>query len=268
MTLQKTRLFEIIQLANLMRIKYPKCIYTNYYNQFDVSGNELFDCYKAENLLCFGIDDNGVYRLFFYSTDISSLNEVLLLFPKAIIEYIYVGEKCNIDFSVLKNLKQIDSFKRYHSYLNGNEFAQKLDKSFFTKYLDNCTTIATPSDFNELKTLLFKVFDLRVSHLPSDRELLALITNENVVVCKQHGEIKTFWFYKKEGKRIYSYEAYNCIQGIYIQSLWYKYFCYFAEQQFREVYGWVSDKNFFSLNLHYKFNFTFDRQKLLIFETI
>lgn len=264
--LTKAKLSEIIQFVNIFR-KNNNSIYTNYYNQFDILGTELFDFYNSERLLCFGIVDNNVYRLFFYCTDLSLLDDVILQFPKSVIEYIYTGEECNINFSLLKNIKQIDSFKRYHTLLKDNEFAKKLENSFFAKYLDDCTSFAKMDDFDELKTLLYKIFDPRVSHLPDDKELQVLIDNKNIIVCKLNDEIKTFWLYKKEGKRIYSYEAFNCIQGIYIQSLWYKYFKIFAEQQFREVYAWVSDKNFFSLNLHYKFNFTFDRQQLLIFET-
>ncbi len=267
MKLQKAKLSEIIQVANSLREKYTDSVYTNYYNQFDAAGTELFDFYSVENLLCFGIEDNGIYRLFFYCTDLTLLDNALLQFPKAILEYIYVGEECNLNFSSLKNLKQIDSFKRYHTLLKDNGFSKKLDDKFLEKYISDSSVPATFSDFEELKTLLYKIFDPRVSHLPSDDELKSLIAAENVIVCKINDEIKTFWIYKKEGKRIYSYQAYNSVQGIYMQSLWYSCFTNFANEQFREVYAWVSDRNFFSLNLHYKFNFTFDRQKLLIFET-
>lgn len=267
MKLKKAKLSEIIHAANILREKSTCSVYTNYYNQFDLNGDELFDVYTANGIVCFGIEDNGIYRIFFYCIDLSLLDSVLLLFPKAILEYIYVGEKCDIDFTSLKNLRQIDSFKRYHTLLKDNEFAKKLDDKFLEKYISDSSMPATISDFEEIKTLLYKIFDPRVSHLPSDEELKSLLITKSVIICKINNEIKTFWIYKKEGKKVYSYQAYNSIQGIYMQSLWYSYFTFFANEQFREVYAWVSDKNFFSLNLHYKFNFTFDRQKLLIFET-
>lgn len=268
MELQKVCLQKIIEFSNVLKRTHSDKLVSNYYNQYDVNASVLFDAYMDEKNLCFGIDDNGVYRLYFISADFHFLNSVVKFFPeKAVLEYIYKDGTVPLDFSTIANLKKIDSFKRYHTILKGDSFAQKLDKRFFKMYLPNCTEFASLLDMEQLQRLLKKNFDRRVSHLPSDEDLKYLIANNSVIVCKQDGEIKTFWILKKEGKRIYSYEAYNSIQGIYMQSLWYKYFTEFKNENFREVYAWVSDRNFFSLNLHYKFSFTFDGMNLMIFET-
>ncbi len=268
MSIQRTTIKRIVEFSNELRQKYSDILVSNYYNQYSVDSPIMFDYYKDDSSLCFGGYDNELYRLFFISADLDSLNRIIPLFPRnSIIEFIFVGDNCPYDFSKISCINQIDSFKRYHTFLSDDSFAKKLDHRFFSMYLPDCTQLADSSDFVNLQCLLNTVFDKRVSHLPSNDELKELINKKCVIVCKQNGEIKTFWILKKEGKRIYSYEAYNSIQGIYMQSLWYKYFNEFKEQKYREVYAWVSDKNFFSLNLHYKFNFTFDRMNLLIFET-
>ena len=55
MELQKAKFSEIMQIANSLREKFTDSVYTNYYNQFDTAGTELFDLYSVEKLLCFGM---------------------------------------------------------------------------------------------------------------------------------------------------------------------------------------------------------------------
>lgn len=263
----KCTLDKIMELSNELKIKHG-VVCTNYYGGLSVSDVSLFDVVYTENCVVFGFKDNYIYRLFFFANNISCINECLKEFPRgAILEWIYTENVSN-EIGNIQNLKQIDSFRRYKVDLRNDSYKEKLDETFYKRFINDCGEVATLNDFEEMNSLINTIFDKRVSHLPSQVELNELIKNGNVIVCRKVDKIKTFWIYKIEGKKIYSYQAYNSIQGTYIQSVWFRLFEKFASENFREVYAWVSDKNIFSLNLHFKFNFEFDRLYLRIFELL
>lgn len=258
---------ENILIASNMIKTLGSLYYTNYHGECNNKLGTFVNFVKLPKTICFGIDDNEVYRLFFFTCDVKELNDTFSFFPVgAVIEYTGLTENPDIDFDSISCIEQIDSFKRYKTNLSNFGFKEKLDNSFYKRFVNNCGEICSLSDFDEMKLLLGKIFDKRVSHLPNDEELGELIKNDNVFVVKNDEQIKTFWIFKKEGKRIYSYQAYNSIQGTYLQSMWFRLFEEFKDAGFRECYAWVSDKNFFSLNLHYKFNFIFDRLYLKIYQ--
>ena len=138
--------------------------------------------------------------------------------------------------------------------------------SFYSKLLPTGGELAKITDCEEIQRCLSGIFDKRVAHLPSNEELKSLIASNSVFIYKQNSEIKCCTIFRREGKWIYSYQAFSFLPGLYLQSMWYHCIEKFVQEGYRGLHTWVSDGNMLSLKLHFKFNYKFDRMKLVIFE--
>jgi len=199
---------EINQFIFSLR-KTKKKVTSNYYLTLQKS-NDDFEVWKTESSIVFLAQENKVLRCFFATIDFKDLNKLLRKVPKdTVMDYISKEEMDVFPW-------EESGFKYYTTlmrFTNPDLFAasEKTKRQKFLEqfYDENFGEFATETDVDELYDLLYKVFDCRVSRLPSKEELLEQIQKNWVLLYREDGEIIAFLMYQIEGRKYYGYQIYN-----------------------------------------------------------
>lgn len=199
---------EITEFIFALR-KSKKKVTTNYYLTLQNS-NEDFETLTAQNSIVFCARENRLLRCFFASTDERELNDLLRKVPEGAVFDFVSREK------IEKFSWEESGFEHYRTlarHVNPDIFAQgkksKREKFLEQFYQADFGEFATAEDAEEIYDLLYKVFDYRVSRLPSKEELLEQIDKNWVLLYREEGNIIAFLMYQIEGKKYYGYQIYN-----------------------------------------------------------
>lgn len=238
------RIQEIMQFISSLR-KTKKRLITNYYLTLQGS-EEDFDSWTSENSIVFCAQENKVYRCYFATTDMNELNTLLQKMPSGTV-LDYITKEKNRDF------RWVDAgFKLYRTlirYTNPNwsdEDRPKSKRALFLEqfYDETIGEFATPADAEELYELLYKIFDYRVSRLPSMEQLIEMIEKKWVLLYREHGKITAFLMYQIEGRKYYGYQIYNKGTADITYNLERKATKYAqSAYQVKSSYGWVEIDN-------------------------
>lgn len=188
-----------------------KSVVTNYYYSYNTSDCE-FDVWQEKGAIVFCIRENDVYRAFFYTNDKNTLIELLKKLPKdTVIDYLSKDEE---DQAEWMNEAGFDLYNVLSRMSNGDlktvpKAQTKREKILEELYDPSFGEFATLDDCDEILSLLYEVFDYRVSRLPSKEELQEMILKNWVLLYRLDNKIISFLIYKIEGKKYYGYQIYN-----------------------------------------------------------
>ncbi len=190
--------------------KTKKKLVTNYYLTYQNSQQD-FETWIGENSVVFCVQEENLVRCFFASTDMEELNHLLANVPEgAVMDYISREE--------MRQFPWVDSgiFEHYttlmrHTNSNFSEESPKSKRSLFLEqfYDESIGEFARQEDAEELYDMLYKIFDYRVSRLPSRQQLSDMIDKNWVLLYRENDRIVAFLMYQIEGRKYYGYQIYN-----------------------------------------------------------
>lgn len=202
------RIQEIMQFISALRKSKNKVI-TNYYLTLRNS-KEDFESWTAENSIVFCVQENKVYRCFFATTDVNELNSLLEKLPVGtVMDFISKDQKGDFPW-ITSGFEQYSTLARHvNPNLSITGKMSKRERFLLQFYQEDFGEFATAKDADAIYELLYRVFDYRISRLPSRRELLEQINKNWVLLYREKGDIIAFLMYQIEGKKYYGYQVYN-----------------------------------------------------------
>lgn len=233
-------------------------IITNYFT-FNYN-NKIINIYKDEKSIFFIIEDNMVFRGYFFSTDEDNLSLLLKkVKEECIVEILTKDEPLKYDNIFLSSGFVFNSiFKRYSNdnlKLKLNEsIPNKLKNLEFRKY----GKIATLDDVDLLHNKLYETFDHRTSHLPEKDEIANMILNNQIVIEKENNDVVAFLIYKIEGCKYYVNQIYNSVNSEVIHSILYNSIIDSMKKNVNYAYAWIDENNIRSIKFHEKYGMRFD----------
>ena len=199
----KTRgeeIMEIITCKNILeavaQIKHTKTpIYSNYLPLLGYPPEEKFKGILGKNTVLFLTKENIVHRIVFYSTDRAELVELLKACPTGLgldyasnlieIEDDFITEAGSRKIAILQKLVFPDATMS-ESGLMENE---KLRAVYQTR-TDDIVEYANEKDIDEIFSMLNKIFNSYIDHLPTKEELLEnFIKKEGMLVYREDDKI-------------------------------------------------------------------------------
>lgn len=198
---------EIIKEISSLR-KTKKKLFSNYYMNYQGSDME-FDVWQGLETVVFCVQEERVYRCFFATTDLKELNELLSELPlQTVIDYV-TREKSDVFPWEKSGFEHFTTLARFTNANLNQERPKTKRERFLEQFHDeNCGEFATIEDLDDIYELLYKVFDYRVSRLPSKNELAEMIEKKWVLLYREE-KIVAFLIYQIEGKKYYGYQIYN-----------------------------------------------------------
>lgn len=235
---------EIMQFILSLR-KSKKKLLTNYFLTYQNSEQD-FLTWKGEETIVFSVQEEKLQRCFFASTNEKELNSLLKELPSGTVMD-YIIKKKETDFCWTEA-----GFKLYRTlirYTNPDWEDVSRPKSKRTLFLEqfydeNMGQFADVEDAEEIYGLLYKIFDVRVSRLPSMQQLIEMIKKKWVLLYREQGRIVAFLIYQIEGRKYYGYQIYNEGTADITYNLERKAMQYASDTyQIKNSYGWVEADN-------------------------
>lgn len=199
----------ILCMQNIRRSR--KNIYTNYYLSYNGT-NVIFDILSGDETIIFCIWEKDIYRVFYYSCNLSELVSLLKHTPSgAIIDIIAKEENPDMDWIKDANYNLYNTYARFgQKLLTCQEEIERLAKHPLDAYYnENYGSYATEQDLQQLQFIIEKSFDKKTDHLFTDEQLLELIRKNWVLIEKEDGIIYCVVIFQIEGKKCYYNLTYN-----------------------------------------------------------
>ncbi|USG65729.1 GNAT family N-acetyltransferase [Brevibacillus ruminantium] len=210
----------------------------------------------TENAVVILMEEDQLIRLFFYVTDLASLQQIKSALSgfkgKPIIADIIGRDK------QVENI--INGLKLYNFHKHSTMIRMKrpgLENQY--KEVSN-VTLATQGRVDEIMHLLYSEFDIYISHPPNREKLLRAIQNNEVTLVIQQNEIAGLAYFERLGEKlIYLYQLVVDKrfrgQGIADHLLTYQF-----NQLSKDVICqlWVESNNTFAINKYEKYHFAPD----------
>lgn len=233
--------------------------YYNYFFQYNKHKELVFDVISRPEAITFGVESNGVYRVYFAACDRKILCNLLQEYPTgSVIDYISRDPK-EIDFIIYQTgFDTYTTMQRYKLTNLEENFGRGLPVDFFYNYSPDLVTEAMPGDECEIYYLLLDTFDKNISHLPSVQEILQYIKNKEVYVYRSNNEIVMLWMFSRNAKKVYSYQVINKGESVAVWSAWYKGVLTFFNEGILALETWIEVKNLASIRFHTKMGLDFD----------
>lgn len=225
--------------------------YTNYYNQCkDIDDDFLV--FRAERALVFVWNDLGVQRIYFFSSDLRELQEILSqINTESVIDFI------TRDKDALKDIFEVAGYTLYMEYgrfyqERGHVNAQgaELQRAIFDDNLEektvstsSCCEAALESDAEEIDKCLRRVFDPYEAHFYSLDKLREHIRKGWVLVFRENGNIVAGNLFEVQGKKAYGAYTWNNGDPNVIALLHYKTNQYFDPLDIKCSYCWMRLNN-------------------------
>lgn len=235
---------EIMKFITALR-KSGKKVLTNYYLTLQKS-EEDFVSWTAENSIVFCVQENKVYRCFFATTDEDELNTLLKKMPEGTVMDFISKKKLETFPWTASGFEHYKTLARY-TIPDLTAPGPKTKRDIFLEqfYQEDFGEFATMDDADELYDLLYKIFDYRVSRLPSKEELLEQIGKNWVLLYRENKEIIAFVMYQMEGKKYYGYQVYNSGTADITYNLDRRAMKYAIEHYgAKSLYSWIEVDNF------------------------
>jgi len=191
--------------AQMINIKNKyKRIYTNCYKELTAK-DMIINSYEDDYSIVFIIKDQSVYRGYFYSANLASLQKLLVKCDANCIFEIIAKNNSELYKDTLENagFSQYSIFRRYTNSNIHENLTKNIPRNLLE--IDVCSygEVATYNDVDDLYSLLYDIFDHVVSHLPTIDELKEMVANNQVLVQKSEGKIVAFLIYKVDGQGFY-----------------------------------------------------------------
>ena len=201
------------KMTEIRRNRNGKSIYHNYFNNCD-NDEEIFALY-GESTVVFWDNDQGVERVYFYSSDEEELTSLLKQVPTGcIIDYVTRNKDERIrrvieqgNWQFLHEMHRMVMGKKTEE--EQRDLEEKKRAMYEVLWRPNNVRCAEIQDVDYLYKKLYEVFDERESHLPAKEELRTFIKNRWVSVYAVEGEIKGFQIFKVEKGQFYGYQIWN-----------------------------------------------------------
>lgn len=201
--------------------KEKKTIYSNYYNKYNDSNIE-FDVIEGQGTIVFGLKEEFIYRVYFFSNNLKTLKELLTqVRSDAVTDYI-----CKENIGEIGELIEQSGWKKYAEYArtmlsvsNIQKKKTKMELMLEKMYNPNIAILANQHDIPAIRKMMFDTFDPVNSEIIGEQELQKLIEEETVWLCKVDDKITTCYIYRIEGKKRYGMLTYNCLSADYLYSV-------------------------------------------------
>ncbi|WP_326401367.1 GNAT family N-acetyltransferase [Paenibacillus ottowii] len=209
-----------------------------------------------ENAIVILVEEDQLVRLYFYATDLASLQQIkntLLNFKgKPIIADIIGRDKQS---EIIINQLELYNFHKYSTLIR----MKRSGLENRNKEVSH-VTLATEDRVNEIMRLLYLEFDIYISHLPNRKKLLKAIQNNEVTLVIQKNEIAGLAYFEKLGEKlIYLYQLVVDKrfrgQGIADRLLTHQ-LNQLSEDMTCQL--WVESNNLFAINKYEKYHFASD----------
>lgn len=236
---------EIMQFISFLR-RNKKKLLTNYFLTHQNSEQD-FPTLKGKETIVFSVQEEKLQRCFFATTNENELNSLLKKLPSGTVMDFITKEK-TVDFCWTET--GFGLYRTLIRYTNPNWEDESRPKSKRTLFLEqfydeNMGQFATVKDAEEIYELLYKIFDVRVSRLPSMQQLIEMINKKWVLLYREQERIIAFLIYQIEGRKYYGYQIYNEGTADITYNLERKATQYAAATyQIKNSYGWVEIDNF------------------------
>lgn len=179
----------------------------NYYNNYSGdSDDRIFDCIKGSDTIVFGTDDNGIFRIYYYSADEDSLINSLKRVPEGSIldivdrvrtsNYPYIEESGFIPYTTY-----IRFGRKLNDYDSQLELFKQLPLDEF--YDESYGRPAQLADIQYIQEMIEKGFDPKTDHLFSDKDMEELIREGSVYVEGAGDDICCVLISRILGKKYY-----------------------------------------------------------------
>lgn len=131
------------------------------------------------------------------------------------------------------------------------------EKSYPSEYKIGCSP--TPTDTKEIHSILWRLFDTRISHLQNESEVAESINNNEFTIHKnESGKIDALIQAQIQPKKFYINQIYNSADKSVIHSMLRTLLRKYVEQGGKYVYAWVDQNNIASVKFHEKYGMKHD----------
>lgn len=230
-------------------------IHSNCYFHF-TDRNRIWDGVITDNSLVINNDDNGVNRIYFFTSEFGDLCELFSkeLEPKK--EYLidiitkdkllYNKELASAGFEYMTSMKRMSN-RDISEIMNG-------DSSIGCFENEHLGQKATELDAEAIKSKLWEIFDTRISHLPNLYGVKEGIKNGEYIVYKdQTSDILALLQRIVKPSSFYINQIYNETDRRVIHSILLNELRTYYNQGGRYIYAWVEDGNIASEKFHGKY---------------
>lgn len=235
---------EIMQFISSLR-KSKKKLLTNYFLTYQNSEQD-FPTWQGKETIVFSVQEEKLQRCFFASTDEKELNFLLKELPSGTVMDYITKEKMEEFCWTEAGFGLYRTLIRYTNPSWENESQPKSKRALFLEqfYDENMGQFADVEDAEEIYELLYKIFDVRVSRLPSMQQLIQMIKKNWVLLYREQERIVAFLIYQIEGRKYYGYQIYNEGTADITYNLERKAIQYAAATyKIKNSYGWVEIDN-------------------------
>lgn len=246
---------ELILFINDIKQKNSN-FYTNYYyNEEYYLNMEDINVIKYKNTVILLHNKYSFIYIFFWSNSLSELSDILKEIKKnntkpLIIEVIYKGNNKLEKYLLDIHFKYYGGILRLQKKINNSDIL--LENKFNISY-------AVKADIEDILNLHAKIFNKYIDRELTYKELLWLINNKNVLLCKINGQTAGCLIYNKRGKfyhlRYWFVNKEISIKGIG-KALLYKLYDIAGECNFIEV--WSRKDNQFVTDIYKRYGFKED----------
>lgn len=226
--------------------KEQKTIYSNYYNKYNGSDVE-FDVIEGQGTIVFGVPEEFIYRIYFYSNDPDVLKECLAKVRKdAVTDCV-----CKGDIGEIGKVIEESGWRKYGEYArtmlpvpNIKKKKTSMELLLEKMYNPDIATLADECDIPAIRKMMLDTFDPANSEIIGEEELKRLVGEETVWLHKVNGEIATCYIYRIEGKKRYGALTYNRLSADYLYSVTRRAHEISNEKHKPEWhYGWINIEN-------------------------
>lgn len=227
--------------------------YTNIYTPVASAGRDDWDAITSEHTICLLYTEGSASRVQFMSSDRNELCQVLN----------QLGEDTTIDI-IGRDTEQLSDIMteggfsvlaRMQRWANKDISGVMEDKSpMRLRYGESDPGIvATEDDASDILAIYRKVFDTRVSHLPTIEELKKSIRNKEVIIHKDNDDIHTILQCTIELRRFYIHQVFNDGMKSWLHGIIFNELEKYYKLGGRYMYAWVQDTNIASQRMHAKY---------------
>lgn len=199
--------------------KNGKEYYTNCY-VFDSAAN--FHVTKGEESIVFFIREEFFNRAYYFTSNLDELVTLLMRVREVVVmDIICRGTMREKEQKALMQAGFVNyaiHCKKQYALQEGGR-TEKDSGVFDEFYNPEFFQLAKIEDVQELKDVLYDVFDPITSHLPTKKQLIEMIQNQNVVYYKINGRIVALHVFLIQGKVLYSNISYNIASADVLYSM-------------------------------------------------
>lgn len=231
-------------------------VITNSYTNYD--DKDIKEVYWNDKSLIYTIDEDGVHRLYFYTTDLDGLQVLLsqLSSNQYTMEFmsrgdcIYTSQFDNLGFVKLAEM---------HRFSNRDCGSVFIDDNVMKYYDESIGNYAALNDTEDIYGFLHNIFDTRISHLQDRTELKDSICNKEYTIHKNsEGKIDALLQVVIQPKKFYINQAVNCSRKGIIHTMLINRLKQYYNIGGGYVYSWIEKDNTTSIRWHKKFGLSQD----------